>query len=171
MTPQFDTRPLSCKQRQQARVKSSYLPGFLRIAVSGAESNQPHAPSVVSYSSQGAQLSIAPISVRSFRSANIGKESRPIPTLSHGANVQPATLSWECRARCPATCYARTRQPLANSEKRIGCLPLPDLNQLFRLQLEREGRNQHLEQNGGMRTGQVWSIPTGIGALTSSLQR
>ena len=154
MTPQFDTRPLSCKQRQQARVKSSYSMGFLRIAVSGAESNQPHALSVAWNLNRRAAESFALTSALSFRSARQEKENQHLENSHRGANVQPATLSWECRARCPATCYASTRQLFASSEKRMGCLPLPNLNQPSRLQLETEDRNQRLEQNGGMRTGQ-----------------
>ena len=155
MNPQFDTRPLSCKQRQQARVKSSYSLGFPRIAASGAESNQPHAPSVVGYSSRITGASIVPTSARSFRSGGRRRARQSIPTSSHGANVQPATLSWECRERCPATCYARTDPPSAHLEKRTPCQRCLSLRLLSPHPLGWGRRKDMRKSNGGKRTGKV----------------
>lgn len=166
MTPQFDTRPLSCKQRQQARVKSSYLPGFLRIAVSGAESNQPHVPSAVWILSVRAGASIAHSNARQSRSGGRRRARQSIPTSSHGANVQPATLLWEFQARCPATCYARTRQPFASLEKRIGCQRCLSLKLLSPHPLKKESLKRFSEKNGGKRTGKVSWILIGINART-----
>lgn len=171
MTPQFDTRPLSCKQRQQARVKSSYSLGFPRIAAREAESYQLHAPCAVWSLSVRAGASIAHSNARQSRSGGRRRVRQSIPTSSHGANVQPATLSWEFQARCPATCYARTRQPFASSEKRTGCRLLANPSQSNHLKSEAESCNQYLERNGGTKTGKAWLILTGTDALTLSLQK
>lgn len=166
MTPQFDTRPLSCKQRQQARVKSSHSLGFPRIAAREAESYQLHAPCAVWSLSLRADASIAPSSARQSRSARIRKGRPSIPTSSHGANVQPVTRSWGCQARCPATCYARTRQPFVSSEKRMGCRLLASPNQQNRHWSEQDGIRRYWESNGGETTGPMLLIAIGTDALT-----
>ena len=166
MTPQFDTRPLSCKQRQQARVKSSYLLGFLRIAAMEADSNQPHAPSAVCYSSQGARLSIAPLNAQQSRSVMPKRGSQSIQTSSLGTSAQPATPSWECQERYQATYYARTRQPFASSEKRMHCQLCLSLRLLRPHPLKKESLKQFSEKNGGKRTGKGSWILTGTSVPT-----
>jgi len=161
MNPQFDTRPLSCKQRQQARVKSSYSLGFPRIAAREAESYQLHAPCAVWSLSQGQGPSIVPISARSFRSGGRRRARQSIPTLLHGTNAQPATRSWECRERCPATCYARTDPPSAHLEKRTPCQRCLSLRLLSPHPLKKESLKRYWESNGGRRIGDAWSILTG----------
>ena len=155
MTPQFDTRRLLCKQRQQARVKSSHSLGFPRIAASGAESYQLHAPSVVWSLSVRAGASIAHSNARQSRSGGRRRVRQSIPTLLHGTNAQPATRSWECRERCPATCYARIDPPSAYSEKRMGCRLLANPNRPNRHWSGQDGIRRYWESNGGKRTGKV----------------
>lgn len=171
MTPQFDTRRLSCKQRQQARVKSSYSPGFPRIAASGAESNQPHAPCAECYSSPAALLSIARLNALESRSVGRRRGRQSIQTSSLGTSARHATPSWECQGRCQATYYARTKPLSAYSEKRAHCQEYLNLRLLKRQPLGEGSRKQFSENNGGERTGNAWLIPTGISALTSSLRR
>ena len=166
MTPQFDTRPLSCKQRQQARVKSSYSLGFPRIAAREAESYQLHAPCAVWSLSVRAGASIAHSNARQSRSGGRRRARQSIPTSSHGANVQPATLLWEFQARCPATCYARTRQPFAHLEKRTPCQRCLSLKLLSPHPLGWGRRKEMRKSNGGKRTGKVSWILIGINALT-----
>jgi len=161
MNPQFDTRPLSCKQRQQARVKSSYSLGFPRIAAREAESYQLHAPCAVWSLSVRAGASIAHSNARQSRSGGRRRARQSIPTSSHGANVQPATLLWEFQARCPATCYARTRKPFASLEKRTGCQRCLSLKLLSPHPLKKESLKRYWESNGGRRIGDAWSILAG----------
>lgn len=161
MTPQFDTRPLSCKQRQQARVKSSYSLGFLRIAVSGAESNQPHALSVAWNLSQGAKLSIALISALLFRSERQEKESQHLENFQHGANALPATLSSAWPVRCQGIWSTGIERPFANSEKRMHYQRYQNPKRQRRHLLKTVRRKEMRESNGGMITGQASSILTG----------
>ena len=161
MTPQFDTRLLSCKQRQPARVKSSYSPGSFRVG-NGAESNQSHAPFVAWTLSLRAVASIVRSNARQSRSAMPKRGSQSIQTLSLGTSAQPAMPSWQCQARCQATYYARTKPPSANSEKRIPCQRYLSLRLLRPHPLGKASPKQSLQKNGGKRIGKAWLILTGI---------
>ena len=160
MTPQFDTRPLSCKQRQSARVKSSYSPGSFRVG-NGAESNQSHAPFVAWILSLRAGASIVRTSAPSSRSAGIRKASRSAAHSLHGTGVPNAMRSLVCPARCQATYYARTKPPFANSEKRTDCQRYPSLRLSNRLGLKAEERQDKRVSSGGKITGRALLIPIG----------
>ncbi len=169
MTPQFDTRLLSCKQRQPARVKSSYSPGSFRVG-NGADSNQSHVPFVAWTLSRRAVASIVRSNAQQSRSAGIRKASRLAACFLHGTGVPNAMRSWAWLGRCQATYYARTKPPSANSEKRMGCLHFQSLNPLNRFWLRTARLNERLNEtqasNGGKIIGMEWSIPIGTSALT-----
>ena len=164
MTPQFDTRPLSCKQRQPARVKSSYSPGSFRVG-NGADSNQSHVPFVAWSLNLRAVASIVRLNAQQSRSAGIRKASRSAAHSLHGTGVPNAMRSLACPARCQATYYARTKPPSANSEKRTACQRYPSLRLSKRFWLRTARLNERLNMmqtsNGGKRIGRGWSIPIG----------
>ncbi|MEN9470036.1 MAG: hypothetical protein RL630_1769 [Verrucomicrobiota bacterium] len=167
MNPQFDTRPLSCKQRQSARVKSSYSPGSFRVG-NGAESNQYHVPFVAWTLSQRAARSIARTSAPSSRSEGIRKASRSAVLYLHGTGAPNAMRSLACPARCQETWSIRTEQPFANSEKRTDCQRYPSLRLSNRFWLIMAKLNERLNEmqasNGGKITGRAWLIPIGTNA-------
>ena len=170
MTPQFDTRPLSCKQRQPARVKSSYSPGSFRVR-NGADSNQSHAPFVAWTLSRRAARSIARTSAPSSRSEGIRKASRSAAHSLHGMGAPNAMRSLVCPARCQAIWSIRTEQPFANSEKRMHCQRFPSLRPINRLCLKAGKRQGKPASNGGKIIGMEWSIPIGTSALALLFQR